>query len=571
MHFIEKNVRYVPSVGASRFFFIPITPIMRRVLLLSLLFTFLFQACSDTTTVFEDQDDNLSLETNETVLTSSISYEESGVLDIYDEQEDGGQQSRFLDEQAGDFPLTLVAKVSPPSFSGANNLTATHVDLVGDYAYVSYNTVNEQYAGAIDIIYVGDPNTPRVTSRLYFTNADLSSIMYESNYVYAVGGVDSEQSVIATGNSFIIKLRVDNGRFNLNAGYSLGFQQGFVANDVKATTSGILVTSGKDGYITEYDRNELEIIQEAPFTDLRSVAVNNGQIAVLDASLGVRLLDGSLMETSQIPISADFWIADKRTLAISDDKVVVAEGSNGAGIYDLSSGTLLENVPIVINPEDTAESDIVTNATALNEGALLMANGGAGLCISEENGNFDVVGIIELNGSINYVASKGDYIFAASGREGLQIIKMNKPSNSLEAACSDAPEYSGSSKLIVGTGETQEYSGSKRFNSIQVQGELLLCGTWTVRNGIDVEDDAVFEMRGTLINGRNNRRRDVTVAENGTMRIDGNLTVYGDLILEDNATLSFLGDNATVNIFGDVIIAPSANVTGTFDDIQDKF
>ena len=39
------------------------------------------------------------------------------------------------------------------------------------------------------------------------------------------------------------------------------------------------------------------------------------------------------------------------------------------------------------NPDGVATSDIVTNAVTINEDVLLMANGGAGLCLSEEEDN----------------------------------------------------------------------------------------------------------------------------------------------------------------------------------------
>ncbi len=547
--------------------------LMTKNLLLALLFLFIFLSCSDTTTVFENSTDNVQEETSAAVLESSLDFAESGVLDIYQENQNTGAQSAFMDEQAGEYPLSLVAQVNPPSFSGANNLTASHVDLVGDYAYVSYNTVDDVYAGGIDIVDVGDPSRPRVTSRLYFVNADISSLKYDNGFVYAVGGVDAEQSVTATANSFVAKLQVTNGsRFNISAGVVFGFQEGFVANDIAVTASNVLVTSGKDGYVAEYNKNDLEIINEAPFQDLRSIAVDDDRIVVLDASLGVRFLNAGLSETNQIQINADFRSADKRTLDISEDLLVVAEGAAGAGVYNVSSRTLQERVPILVNPENVSPSDVVTNAAAFNEDVMVMANGGAGLAIAENNAaSLDVVGVVELNGSINYVASKGDYIFAASGRSGLQIIKMNKPDASLEAKCEGTPGYSGSSRPTIPIGEESAYSGSRRFRSLTINGSLLLCGTWTVREEVNIGPNGLFEMRGTLIVARNNRREDVTVEENAVFRVEGDLTIYGDLILEEGATLEFLGDSSRVNVFGDVEIEDSASVIGEFDDVQNKF
>ena len=543
---------------------------MKRSTLLYLFTCILISSCSDSTTVFENGDDDLQMETSASVLEGSINFDDSGVLDIFEENQ-GAALSAYKDEQAGDYPLTLVAQVNPPSFNGGENLTASHVDIVGDFAYVSYNTVDADYAGGIDIVYIADPMRPRLTSRLYYLNADINSLKYDNGFVYAAGGVDAEKSVTATANSFVAKLPVANGRFDLSGGITYGFQEGFNANDILIDGNKVLMTSGRDGYITEFDKQDLAIVQESPYADLRSLAIGDGRIALLDASFGVRILDASFNETSQFPIDSDFRLADKRTLDIADNRVVVAEGSRGAGIYNASTGSLIEYVPIPINPDQVAVENIVTNATALNEGVLLMANGGAGLCLSEDDNGVDIVGIIELQGSVNYVASKGDYIFAASGEGGLQVIKMNKPDGSLEARCQGTPIYDGSSRLFVPSEADLAYSGSRRLRNISVDGSILLCGTWTVRDEVELGESAVFEMRGVLVVARNSRRRNVTVGANATLRIEGDLTVYGDLILEEGASLEFLGDSSRVNIFGDVISDDSATVSGDFDDVQNKF
>jgi len=544
---------------------------MRRPLLYFAFVFLLLQSCSDTTTVFENEEDSIQLESNTTVLENSLNFEQSGVLDIYEEQTVTEKSALASDEQAGDYPLSLVAQIRPPSFTGGENLTASHVDLVDDFVYVSYNTVNEQYAGGLDIIDISDPDRPRVTSRLYYLNADINSLKYDNGFLYAVGGVDSELSVTATANSFVAKIMVQNGRFNLAAGISYGFQEGFNANDIAISGNRLFMTSGRAGYVTEFDKTNLAFINEIAFEDLRSIAVKEGKIMVLDADFGVRILNDELNETQQIPIASDFRLADKRTLDFYEETLVVAEGERGAGLYDTNSGNLLQYIDIPINPNYVLAEEIVTNATAFNEGVLLMANGGAGLCISEEVKGEDLTGVIDLSGSINYVATKGDYIFAASGREGLQIIKMNKPSDDLEARCADTPRYSGSSTLNVGAEDNFAYSGSRRFRRIDVEGQLLLCGTWTVNNQVNINDNASFAVRGTLIVARNNRRRNLTVGDNATLQIEGNLTVYGDLILGENATLEFLGDTSRTNIFGNVVIGDGAQVLGTFDDIQNKF
>ena len=531
-------------------------------------------SCSDETTVYSDPQDDIQLESNQQILANSIVYDNAGVLDIFeDDTATAGKSSKTTDEeQAGDYPLTLVAQVDPPSFSGATNLTASHVHVDGDYAYVSYNTVEDGYAGGIDIIDISDPNNPKVTSRLNYSNADINSIKYENGYVYAVGGVDAEKSVTATSNSFVARIVASNGRLDIDAGITYGFQEGYNATDVETTSNAVIVTSGKEGFLTSYSKNNIEIQNEIPFADLRAVAVNNETIAVLDASKGVSILNDSFQTIKEIAIDSDFGDNNKRTLAFSGDNIIVSEGSKGAGIYSVSTGTLLEYVPILINPEGVDSGDVVTNAVVTNEDILLMANGGAGLCLSEDQGdNTDLVGIIELKGSINYVESKGDYIFAASGKSGLQIVKLNRPDEGLTNRCSSLLSYSGSSSLKVDEGDTSEYSGSKRFKKIEVFGSLLLCGSWTVSNDVKIDDNALFEMNGTLVVGNNNKKKDIVVEKNATFRVEGNLSIYGDLTLKEGATIEFIGNASIVNIFGEVKLEDDAHVLGSFIDIQGAF
>ena len=548
---------------------------MKRFYILFLIPFLLIVSCSDETTVYnEDPQDNLRVETNETILENSVVYDKSGVLDILDEATVTGKKSLTAkNDVAGDYPLTLVAQVDVPSFSGGENLTASHVDVNGDYAYVSYNTVSDGYVGGVDVINISDPTNPRVTSRLYYTNADINGIKYDNGYVYLAGGVDSERSVRATSNSFIAKIQASNGRLNLDAGIVYGFQEGFNATDVEVTANTVVVTSGQEGFVTIYNKSDLTTSNEAPFMDLRSVAIKDNTIAVLDASTGISILDQNLNSVRDIAIDSDFGDNTKRTLDFNGDQIVVAEGSKGAGVYNASTGSFVEYIPILLNPDNVDGADVVTNAVATNEKVLLMANGGAGLCLSEEqqSDNTDLVGIIQLEGSINYVASKGDYIFAASGKEGLQIIKLNRPNESLIARCSDLIEYSTSANLNVDTGENLAYRGSKRFNDFDVSGSLLLCGAWTVKNDVNINENGLFEMNGTFVVGRNNKRKDVTLDSGATFRVEGNLTIYGDLVLNEGTTMEFIGENSVVNIFGSVVTNGDVTVSGTFRDVKNKF
>jgi hypothetical protein len=524
--------------------------------------------CSDETTVYRDSlREDVVLETGDDLLTS-VNFRAAGVLEIYEEEKNLAGKDP---DQAGDYPLTLIASVAPPSYQSGDQLTATHVDVHGNFAYVSHNTVGPAFYGAVDAVDVSDPHNPRVTSRLFFLNADINSLKYDNGFLYVAGGMDSELSAMATSNSFVARIPAWDGSLNTE-GILYGFQQGNNATDVDVRAGRVLVSSGREGSITEYDKADLSILSETYMADARALEIIDAGIAALDAGTGVRLLNENLEETGLIPIPTDLGEATKKTLEAWEDHLVVAEAEKGAGMYPNTGGSLLQYLPIPIHPEGVDSGDIVTNAVTVNEDILFMANGGAGLSIADQDGNgARTVGIIELDGSVNYVVSRGDYAFAASGTNGLQIIKLNRVSESLAATCAELPVYDGTSKLNVLEGETVAYQGEKRFNNINVMGSLMLCGSWTVVNHVDIKTNAAFQLYGTLAVGQNSQRRNIKVGENALLQIEGDVTVYGDLILMEGASLEFLGSDSVMDVFGEVKYEGAAIVKGVFRDVRGKF
>lgn len=389
-------------------------------------------SCSDETTHFDQQSLGraLVLEESNSILRDGISDNNNGILDIYFEHEIYSKNGSMFLNTTSDFHLNLVGQVSSPNFEGSSNLSATHVDYQDQFAYVSYNTLGETFAGAVDIIDLSDPVSPVLASRMYMYDRDANVILYDNGYLYVLGGVDAEKVLEATGESFIAKIGVSNGIIDLND-VNYFYQQGNTATGITKMQNSYYVSSGIDGSIAQYDGNSFLKSNEVTFDDLRSVTSGNGKLAILDGSTGVTIMDGELNELSQITTSSNFVEDAKRTLAMTDSQVIVAEGAQGAGVYNINTGALEEYLPILIDPENIAASDKVTNAVSINGNATLLANGGAGLAIKVKNELVDLMGVVELNGSINYVISDGDYIFAASGNSGLQIINKIRTQESL--------------------------------------------------------------------------------------------------------------------------------------------
>jgi len=524
--------------------------------------------CADETTVYDNGDENdpFIIE-NGSNPTSAVSFKASGVLRL---------TGRSLpmspaDTTAGDYPLTLVASIIPPTREDGSIFTASHVDVEGDFAYVSYNTAGDVYEGAVDIINISDPNNPTVSSRLIYRNADVNAVDFDGGFLYAVGSVDSETSASAISNSFVARIPSMGGVLETD-GIIYGFQQGYNATGVVSRPDRLLVSSGKEGSIVAYSKTDLSVLSEIFVADARSLAPSATGVAVLDAGSGVRMLESDLTESNLIPVSSDLGEESKKTLDTWDAWVIVAEGANGAGIYEASTGTLVQNLPIPSVPAGVDSQYVVTNAVSVNENAIFMANGGAGLSLAEREGSgATTMGTIELDGSVNYVVSQDDFAFAASGSNGLHIIKLNRPADSLDTRYLDLPLYEGKSRLIVDSGTAAAFRGSKSLEQVTVDGSLRLSGSWTVHEDVTVAPNGRLELLGKMAVGRNDGRKQIVVGSGATLIVEGSLIIYGDLILKEGATIEFLGSGAVADVFGQVRQEGDASIQGAFRDVRGAF
>ena len=544
----------------------------------------ILSACTDNMESVETDASGPFILIGESDLTGLTSFENSGVIPIYrnadklfdvngrdddDDDDDDGDNNGFTCQ----YTLTVVFTVDPPLFEGTELLSATDIHIEGRYAYISYNKIGPDYRGALDIIDMDDPDNPQLTARLYYANADLNSVLYKDGYVYAGGGIDADLLETAESYSFVSKIPVIGDQFDISDGINYGFQDGNTTTDIVVEGGKIFTSSGIEGYLCQFSDSDFSLTTEVPSPDLRALAHDNGNLVALEADMGVKVFDMDLNLIKDIPIESDFLIDAKRNLDLFGDRLLVAEGQNGAGMYSLSSGGHMGHITIPFRPPGVLDSDIVTNAVTSSQNMILMANGGAGLSLSrqESDGSISEIGLLGLPGSINDVDAGGDYIVAASGAAGIIVIKCNEPDPSLMARCEDIPEYGDDPDLVIGEDESLQFKGSYQFSSIKNNGELLLCGAWTSLGIVHVNPESLFEIMGMMIVGNNNQSKNLIIKENSVFRLEGDLTVHGNLILQDNATLECIGPDNRIDVHGNVNIGEDVTITGTFEDVQDKF
>jgi hypothetical protein len=264
----------------------------------------------------------------------------------------------------------------------------------------------------------------------------------------------------------------------------------------------------------------------------------------------------------------------KRTIAFKDQAILVSEGSNGVGIYDSNSGNALQQLDIQILPEaEYDDADVVTNAVSIAGDFILMANGGAGFGIAklDENNTLVEEGVVDLEGSSNYIQSDGDYIFVASGTGGLRIIKISQPEvNENFAECESYDVYTGRSNLNVNSNEVLAYRGSATLKNLNVGGDFTFCGSINIQNSTNINSQGTFNMRGAMAVGIFGRNHDLNINSGSVLRIEGTLVVYGNLNLNSGSTLEFIGNGSRIHVFGNVRQNSGSTVIGNYSDTSNK-
>lgn len=527
-----------------------------------ILLAFLSFACQNE---FESPTNNdFQINNDSDELSKRLSLEGTGIIGITAPVNPSGRT--LDDEEAEKITLQLISQANSPIFKD-NILQATHVDINGDYAYVSYNTAGPTYLGGVDIISIADPFKPKITSQILFENADISAVEFRDGVLYMAMAMDVDQSN-ASEPANLGSVSVINGQFASDFRYvSL---PGFVATDVSTNDNLIAVVSGNNGVLAIFDKN-LQKLNELPQVDLRSISMENDRIAILSGIGEVKILNtNSLSESSSIQLNPDESGA-KRTIDINTDRVFVSEGKNGAGIYQLTNGNLIQKLPIPIKPNDVAPGEIVTNAVTVDNGLLLMANGAAGVSLTNVNNEIEDFGILDLDGSSNFVRYEDDFVFVASGSGGLQILKIDRPeTNPVASSCEGLETYKGNSNLNVNSNENKSYSGSAQFKNVNIGGNFLFCGSLAIEQNLNINSNGLMEVNGSFAFGQYRKNTSLNINSNSILRLSGSTVIYGDLRLNSGAKLEFVGEGNSITIFGDVTINSGASITGNFTDTEGK-
>lgn len=333
--------------------------------------------------------------------------------------------------------LTLRATRIPIKYKGVT-LQATHVAIDGDYAYVSYNTQGDTYLGGIDVIDISDPSKPKLVSSATLIGTDVSAVSHANGKVYLAEATSDtgftypasmeELTLDATGK----KLTLSSRRMGVSS---------YVATDIQASGSKIWVTSGSGGPgtggLTILDATTLNKITDDLFLDARSVDLGSSIVTIMQGG-GATL---RTYDASTNGFLASYYVGgatipeSKSVVKVVLDRAFVAAGDEGVKVFSFATHAVIDTLARVtvsgLSPDVT-----VTNAVSVSKDLLFAANGEAGVYVAQalvdmesvptNDPQLQYVGSLKFNTqeSANFVASKNNILFIATGNGGLKIVEI---------------------------------------------------------------------------------------------------------------------------------------------------
>ncbi len=536
----------------------------KNVYLFSFLALSLLISCDDNNDNKNDQSlDSITITSDQNTLNQRLDYTNSGVIAI----ENGSLTGKTAENTVTSFPLVQIAEIKPPVDANGKTLQASHVTVNGNYAYVSYITRGDVYSGAIDVIDVSDPYKPKLVTSALIPNTDITSLTYSNGSLIIGAAKDVDKDPLLGSNPAVVfNMPLSSGL--LTDKLTANYLESRVTTDVAANTSNYFAVTGDNGSLFKISTSTKAVTGKTAMADLRSIALTSDKVVTLSGTKGVNIYNQTTLALQKSFTTSTDVSGAKRTMDIDGTKLLVSEGPNGLGVYDINTGSKLQTIAI-----SAAGEDNVTNAVSVNDGYAFLANGALGLNVYQPGTQYSLLGSVGITGSSNYVKSSGNYIYVASGTGGLKIIKMEKP-NTTFANCSSYSIYNQGKDLILNSNDVKSYQGATSINSIIVNSGATLthCGAISVLSNLTLNSGGTFNMTGSLSQGKYQQSNptELIINSNSLLQIQGSVVIWGNLTLNSGAKINFIGNDSSITIYGKVTKGSNVTITGNYKDTENK-
>src|SRR6056297_508467 len=200
-----------------------------------------------------EQNGNLFINGNRADLAARITYKNE-IVPIVD------TEASSLRKGLAEFPeidltknyaFKLKAEVEPPVYED-DTLQATHVTIVDEYAFVTYNTRGPKWLGGIEVFDVSDLKNPEIISSAILPNTDVSAVDYADGKIYVVGAAGDYEANGFVSPAFMEVISLDA---------TMAFEKvdtiidipSFAGTDIKVVAGQIFATSGYDGDLSIFN------------------------------------------------------------------------------------------------------------------------------------------------------------------------------------------------------------------------------------------------------------------------------------------------------------------------------
>jgi len=496
-----------------------------------------------------------------TDLNNRIKKDGTGIIGIVSKNNPSGKYLKSGDSKIpGTLPLEMVAQLNLPKFEN-KNFQLSGIEIHGDFAFLSYSGKGPDHIGAIEILDLSNRTAPKISSQAIFTNAHLHDVKFSQGnlYISATFDVGSHENLKSAAN--LITVSTSHGNFTSD--FRVEPMRGESANNI-AIVENHIISSSKES-ISVFNKTSSVLVKEIQFANIQQVAYASGKIAVLKNDGTISLIDPltlselQTIKTDQGPSSA---------IEARNGKLYVAEGTSGTTVYDLSTGNQVTKISIP--QQDASNKTHTTSSAATNDNLVLMANGAAGISVSEllPNNSIRELGTLELKGKIDLVKASNEYIIASSGSAGLQVIRINTIPQVTDNICSNLKAYDDCSWIIVKASRPQANAGITAADGLEVSDKFTFCGALSIKNWVQVHPKGTFHMRGSLTVGAFGRNTGMIINEH--FIIDGELVIYGNLFINKNAKIEFLGHDSKITIHGKVTKQDGYSIKGKYIDTEGK-
>ncbi|WOZ83888.1 PQQ-binding-like beta-propeller repeat protein [Segatella copri] len=387
----------------------------------------------------------------------------SGDLDIsasyldYDKATDGALVER-KDEANEQYGYILSkdaknAKATPKldlvaSFGDNNGMSASCIQTVGNYVYVSYHTHGNgktNLKGGLEVLHMADNKLVGDQAVQGNTSIDINHVMVDNNKAY-IAATDIDKG------AFLGVVPLENNVYSTNMTQyvldALNKNNGIDANCVVKYGDNIVMSSTR-GY-EFYDSNFGHTYFQTT-ADAKGLASANGNLYSLLATgknttgtvnvfNGIDLSQGKA--TTTFTTNGNVGPEDgKNTVAVDGTDIYVCQGEEGLVRYDANGKKVWSyKVPVIANQNSEKYGSVkgYCNGVAISGDYVYVAAGGYGVVVLNKKDGTELCHRTAFNGflengkwakanSANYVTIGQDgYIYVAYGKSRVQVFKLTQ-------------------------------------------------------------------------------------------------------------------------------------------------